>query len=177
MEKTYPRRPAVAFDARGGVETHGHQKPLRGIVHDTESGDAPGITDLEGVVNYWREQDRGLGAHLIIDKDGHSALCANPNEITYAVAGYNTGSFHVELVGYASFTTRLWFLRLKQLRELAKWMAWLNVEYNVPLIADPDHGWSGHRDQPQQIHTDPGKFFPKGFVLRLARKYRREGWN
>ena len=173
------RRPAISYDARGLVKTHGRRKPVRGVWHSTECGDAAGISELEGIVAYWRRQNLGYGAHVIVDKDGLSAMCANPSEICWAVEGRNTGTFSVEMVGYAKFTPKLWWLRQKQLREVARWMAWLNVEYNVPLTFDVEHGWSRHLDQSRVFggsHTDPGRGFPMGYVLRLARRYRRDGW-
>lgn len=171
------RRPRVDYDARGKVATHGPHLPIRGIWHDTESHDYAGIRDLAGIVSFWQNQARGYGAHVIIDKDGNSALCANPNEITWHVGGRNTDSFGIELVGFASFTPKLWFARRAQLDKLARWMAWLNLEYGVPLRFGVNRGWSGHRDQPNADHTDPGSWFPKNYVLRLANKYRKEGWS
>jgi hypothetical protein len=168
------RRPAVALKA--AVAVHGPQQPVRGVIHDTESHDYAGIRDLQGIVDYWQRQALGYGAHIIIDKDGNSAYCARPDRITYAVARRNTDSVHIELVGFARFTKFLWFTRIKQLRECAKWMAWLNLEYDIPLRFGVNHGWSGHRHQPKQTHTDPGAFFPMGWVIRQANKYRKEGW-
>lgn len=170
------RRPSVQLDARGRVETHGYHDLTRGIWHDTESHDFSGIRDLEGIVRFWVNQNRGYGAHVIIDRDGNSCLCANPHEITWHTGERNTGSFGVELVGWARFTPRLWLLRPKQLDKLARWMAWVNLEFDVPLSFGINNGWSGHRDQPRQFHSDPGLGFPKGFVLRLANSYRRDGW-
>lgn len=170
------KRPSVELDARGKVETHGHHDLVRGIWHDTESHDFAGIQDLQGIVNFWNRQGKGYGAHVIIDKDGNSALCANPNEITWHTGLRNTGSWGMELVGLARFSTHLWVVRYKQLQKAAKWMAWLNLEFDVPLRFDIEHGWSGHRNQPRQFHTDPGLFFPKAMVLRWANGYRENGW-
>lgn len=170
------RQPRVDLDCRGEVATHGWHDPVRGIWHDTESHDLWGIRDLQGVVDYWKSQDRGYGAHLIIDAEGLTALCANPNEVTWHTGMRNTGSYGIELIGLASFTAKLWLGRKKQLDKLARWMAWLNLEHDILLRFGTSYGWSGHRDQPNQTHTDPGRFFPKGRVIRLAQQYRAEGW-
>ncbi len=173
------RRPRVDLDARGRIETHGTHDVDRGVWHSTECGDVPGVRELEGVVSYWEKQGRGYGAQVIIDKDGNSALCANPHEICWAVENHNTGTFSIELVGFARFTPRIWFARHAQLDKLARWMAWLNLEYGVPLRESPSYGWSTHALQSATYggtHTDPGRGFPKRYVLRLARKYRKEGW-
>jgi hypothetical protein len=179
MSKRVVRIPHVDLDARGDIQTHGKQTPFRGVWHSTECGDAHGITELEGVVGFWMEQNLGYGAHVIIDKDGNSALCADPNQITYAVEHHNTNTWSVELIGYARFTPKLWWARVKQLDKLARWMAWLNLEYGVPLQFGVSRGWSRHLDQSKAFggsHTDPGVFFPYRFVLRKARKYRKNGW-
>src|SRR4051812_39748025 len=120
------RRPRIDVDLRGLVATHGHHKPVRGVVHDTECGDLPGTAEERGVARFWHRQREGLGAELMIDKDGLSGLCANPNQICWAVAHRNTGTFHIELIGWARFKRLNWLRRPKQLHKLARWMAWLN---------------------------------------------------
>lgn len=172
------RRPLVQLDAQGRVIAHGDHDPLRGIWHDTESGDYAGIRDLEGIVSFWVDkQKKGYGAHVIIDKSGNSALCVSPEQIAWHLGGRNTGSVGIELVGFARFTPKIWFARRRQLHKLARWMAWLNLAYKIPLVFDINHGWSGHGDQPKQTHWDPGPGFPRKHVLRLAVKYRAEGWS
>lgn len=174
------RQPRVDYDALGKVSIHGaHQHPTFGVWHSTESHEAAGIRDLQGIVGYWQHSTPGLGAHIIIDRDGHSAYCARPTQTTWAVQNHNTGGVHIELVGFAKFAPKTWFLRRKQLHKLARWMAWLNLEYNIPLRFSTAHGWSRHLDQSRAYggsHWDPGFGFPRKFVLRLAQSYRAEGW-
>jgi hypothetical protein len=173
------RRPVYQLDARGHIATHGHQVPVRGVWHDTEGHDAAGIRDLQGIVNYWIEQDLGYGAAVIIDKSGNSALCADPDRITWAVENHNTGTVSIELVGFAKFTPSIWRARGAQLDKLARWMAWLRLEYGIPLDLNVNKGWSGHADQTRAFggsHTDPGIGFPKRYVLRKARSYYKTGW-
>jgi hypothetical protein len=179
MTQPAVRRPRVQFEARGHIETHGQQHPQFGVWHSTESHDAAGTRDLEGIVNFWKGQGEGLGAHIIIDKDGNSAFCANPTRTTWAVAHHNTGGVHIELVGFAKFAPKAWFLRRKQLDKLARWMAWLNLEYGIPLRLSVNHGWSRHMDQSKAYggdHWDPGHSFPRQYVLQKAQGYRAEGW-
>lgn len=174
------RRPRVDVDARGRVAVHGgRQVPMFGVWHDTESHDAAGLRDLEAIVNYWVSQGDGLGAHIIIDKDGNSAYCAKPTQTTWAVAHHNTNGVHIELVGFAKFAPNAWFLRLKQLNKLARWMAWLNLEYGIPLHEGVNLGWAGHADHSKVYggsHWDPGTGFPRKWVLRRAKQYREKGW-
>lgn len=171
------RRPTINVDLRGKVATHGLQTPVRGVVHDTECGDLSGTAEIGGVVNFWMRQDERLGAQLLIDSDGNSGLAADPDEITWAVARRNTGTFHVELIGFAYFHRFQWLRRRKQLDKLARWMAWLNLEYGIALRFDIDYGWSGHRNQPNANHHDPGPWFPWDKALSKANKYRKDGWS
>jgi len=178
-KRKWVRRPRIQYEARGLVAVHSKSTPVRGVWHSTECGDLPGIAELQGVVNFWKNQELGYGAQLVIDKDGNSALCANPDEITWAVENHNTGTFSVELIGFARFNGKLWWLRKAQLDKLAKWMAWLNLEYGVPLSFDVNKGWSRHLDQSKAFHgshTDPGTGFPYKYVLRKAKQYRVNGW-
>lgn len=173
--RRWVRRPLIQFDGRRIVSQHGPHHPVRGAVHTTESGDAAGARDLMGVAYYWNRQQRGLGAHIIIDKDGNSALCVNPDRIAWAVRGYNTGVIHIELISFARFVPKLWWVRPKQLKKLAKWIAWINLEYGIP-IEHAARGWLGHREFPGQDHTDPGRFFPWRYVIRKAKQFRKNGW-
>ena len=174
-----PRRPRVELDCRGQVATHGFHRPERAIIHDTESHDHKGLRDLQGIVNYWSTVSWGPGAQVIIDKDGNSCLCADPNRITYHTQGRNTGSFGIELIGFARFTPKMWWLRVRQLNKCAKWLAWLNLEYGVPLEPSVFSGVSRHVDNSRVFggtHWDPGPSFPFKYVLRKARVFREKGW-
>lgn len=171
------RRPLVQYDATELIQTHGNHTPRRVVIHDTESHDSAGTRDLQGVANYWHNSGLGLGAHLIIDKDGNTAYCAPEHKITWAVANRNTGTLHIELIGFARFTPQMWFARIAQLNKAAKWCAYWNLEYGIWLEKDPNYGISGHRDQPNQSHTDPGPFFPWTYFVRRAKQFRENGWS
>src|SRR5687768_359562 len=93
------------------VATHGNHRPVRVAIHTTECGDAAGIKELDAVVAFWNRQGRGFGAHLIIDADGNTAKCAPFGKITWAVSGFNTGTLHIELIGFARFLPSIWWLR------------------------------------------------------------------
>lgn len=173
------RRPRVDLDARGRIATHGWQTPRRVVLHDTESHDAAGIRDLGGICGFWQRQGRGYGAHVIVDKDANSALCAEANQICWHVANRNTHAVGIEIVGFASFSPNFWFLRPRQLHKVARWLAFYNHQYGIPLVADPERGITTHRQQSKLYggdHYDPGIFFPFNYVLKQAQVYRQEGW-
>ena len=173
-KRRWVRQPRV--DLRGDVDTHGPHKPVRIVIHTTECNDAPGIRELQAVLNFWQRQDRGLGAHVLIDKDGASAKAAEFNQVCWAVKGANTGTIHFELIGFARFLPQVWWLRIRQLNKLAKWIAYLNLSYGIPIERSIKAGIAGHYEFPGNDHTDPGKFFPWKYVLRRARQFRVNGW-
>lgn len=178
-KRRWVRRPLVQLDLRGYVATHGPHVPVRGVIHDTECGDAPGTAELAAVAKFWHRQGKGYGAFAGIDKDGNTALYSDPDEITWHVAGRNTGSLGFELIGFARFLPRAWWLRLAQLNKLAKWIAWANLEYGIPIVISTERGWSTHAMQSRRYggtHYDPGRFFPLRYVIRRARVYREKGW-
>lgn len=173
--RKWVRKPRVQYDAVGLVATHGRQLPVRIVLHDTECCDAPGFTELAAVAKYWVNTGLGYGAHFVVDKAGNVAQCADPDRIMWAVENRNSGTVHIELIGFSTYGA-LWWKRPKQLAKVAKLIAWLNAEYGIPIEHDPDRGVSGHREQPKQTHTDPGRVFPYKLLLTLARRYRSIGW-
>ena len=158
------------------VETHGKHDPMRVVIHTTESHDYPGRKDIYAIPRYWREQGRGLGAHLIIDKHGQTGKCAPFDRITWAVKNANTGSIHIELIGFARFSPQLWWARVDQLNKAARWLAYLNKEYGIPLVHSCVAGVAGHREVPGNDHTDPGRWFPMKYLIRKAKVYADRGW-
>ena len=178
-KRRWVRRPRVDVDLRDYITTHGVMTPKRGVIHSTECGDAPGTAELTGVASYWKRQARGYGAHVGVDKDGNSAMFADPHHVTYHTYQRNTDSIGIELIGFARFVPQVWWLRLSQLNKLAKWIAYYNLEYGIPIVLDVERGWSTHAMQSAAFggdHYDPGKFFPLRYVIRKARVFREKGW-
>lgn len=167
-----PRKPPIAV--RYQVATHGHHKPLRIVLHDTESHDHAGIGDIVGIAEYWHRQGQGLGAHFIIDGDGNIGQGCGRTNVTWAVAGHNTGSIHIELIGFARFTLAGWLKRRKQLDALVDLLAYLCDRANIPARHSIDRGVARHADfhnvPPGMYHSDPGKGFPFRRVLRRVRR-------
>lgn len=182
------REPRIDYDGRSLVASHGPHVPVRSIIHDTESHDEKGVRDLAGVANFWHNQrlpdgrPAGYGAQRGIDKKGNSARYVDDDKVAYHTGGRNTGSLGTELIGFAFFTRLVWWVkRTKQMHKLAKWMAYDHKEYGIPLVWDVEKGFSTHRMQSRHFpdltnHTDPGAFFPKKRVMKLARHYAEDGW-
>lgn len=62
--------------------------------------------------NYWQTKGWGTGGyHEIILRDGTVQLCYEPNEVTNGIAKHNSNTYHICVVGNASFTEaqeRVW---------------------------------------------------------------------
>ena len=173
------RRPAIQFDGRDLVDSHGPHKPVRIILHDTESHDHAGVKDIQGICRYWKAQGRGYGAHVIVDSAGNSGLCVSAGHVAWHTGGRNTGSLGIEIIGFAKWPRAAWLRRLKQLHKVARWMAFYSKAYNIPLTKGINFGVSTHQQQSKAFggsHWDPGPGFPFDFVMRLARTYKKVGW-
>lgn len=167
-----PRKPHIAV--RYQVATHGRQTPHRIVLHDTESHDHAGIGDITGIATYWQRQGQGLGSHFIIDGDGNIGQGCSRTNITWAVAGHNTGSIHIELIGFARFTLAGWLRRRKQLDALVDLLAYLCDRAHIPAKHSTALGIARHADFHDvpvgMYHSDPGQGFPLRRVLRRVRK-------
>lgn len=141
------------------VATHGAQTPRVVVIHDTESHDAAGIRDIMGIAAFWQAQGQGLGSHFIIDREGHIGQGAPGNVVTYAVAGHNTGCIHIELIGFARWTPKVWLARRKQFAQTKRLVAYLCDHWNIPAVYSTSHGVCRHRDF-HAGHTDPGVGYP-----------------
>lgn len=163
------------------------QTPVRVILHDTESHDAAGEQDISGILSGWRNAEARLGflpgAHFIVDADGNLGKVADVHRILNHAGGLNTDSVGIEQVGFASFTEADWLERRDQLEVVARLLAWLHVEYGIPLEIPakqgpglPMHGVMTHamvsRFEPASDgHSDPGSGYPIAHVLKLAKSY------
>jgi hypothetical protein len=166
--------------ARPGQFSVGHMDPVRVVLHDTESHDATGISDLVGVIEFWKRTPYPSGslngAHYLVDRDGFIAQVGTLSDILQHTGGANTGSVGVEQIGFASFTTAAWLLRRAQLDAVAKILAYLNHVHGIPLARSTSSGVSTHAMQsaihPESMgHSDPGRGYPFGRELKAAKAY------
>lgn len=160
--------------------THGAQTPKRIIIHSTESLNRPGMVDVLAIPAFWQRQGKGYNAHLIIDGEGLTVKGAYDKQVCWAVAGGNTGSLHIELIGSASFTALQWKKCDVGLKQAAKWCAYWCETHNIPILLSTSRGICTHGMMSAAYgisdHTDPGKNFPLKEFIRRVRYYHKEGW-
>jgi len=190
MPKRHVHLPPISVeDARPW--THGPQHPVRVVLHDTESHDTSGITDISGIFSFWHTQKNPdgsfaeYGAHFVVDGDGNVGRGGDPDQLQWHVGGLNTGSIGIEQIGFASLTRLIWKRkRRKQLYAVARILAWAHGEYGIPLKVQPDprtpgittHRLVGEAGIDTSGHTDPGPGYPLGFVVTLAKMMQRIGY-
>lgn len=182
------RKPHISYRHDG--QTHGRQVPLRVVLHDTESHDAAGISDIASVYGFWDRQGLGYGAHFVVDGTGNIGQGGRCRDMMWHVGGFNTNAVGIEQIGFASFTRLIWSRqRRKQLRSVAKLLAFMHHAFGIPLEVgkiDPSnpsasrgiftHAMVSKAGLPNSSgHTDPGKGYPLYLVVMIARRYVKQG--
>jgi N-acetyl-anhydromuramyl-L-alanine amidase AmpD len=94
----------------------------------------------------------------------------------YHAVGANSTHIGIEQIGFASFSLKTWYLRRRQLKKVAKLIAWISVKHGIPIVRSTGHGISLHSDWEAGGHHDPGKNYPVGRVLKWAEAYKKNGW-
>lgn len=170
---------------------HGTHKPVRIVLHDTESHDTAGVAEIRGVFNFWHTQKNPdgtlakYGAHFVVDRNGNVGRGGDPTQIQWHVTNLNTGSIGIEQIGFATFRNLVWRRkRRKQLYAVARIIAWAHGRYGIPIRVRHDprlpgvttHRRVGLAGIDPSGHTDPGPHYPLGFVIFLAKMIQRIGF-
>jgi N-acetyl-anhydromuramyl-L-alanine amidase AmpD len=163
-------KPYIHVDRRAQGNTHGSQRPWRVILHSTESHDRAGNADIIGVLKYLEGTSDGLGIHFVVDREGRVGQGASVLRLCYHARGANTDSVGIEMIGFAKFSVKTWYRRRRQLKKVARLLAYLSIRFDIPLKRSTTHGVCLHRDFPAGGHWDPGYGFPTRRVLRWARQ-------
>lgn len=183
------KRPPVDVDLRPYTKAHGHSAKSLVVLHETVSGDAPGVSDIVGPSAFLAKA--GLGIHLVVDAEGKSGWCYDPEALLYHCASnggnVNTRSIGIEQVSRiplepSVLRPRLWLKRRRQLRRVAEWLAWLHQTEGIPLVYSDGSkpGITTHWDVSHTYdvpggHWDcwpvkKGGHYPVHYVIALARK-------
>lgn len=163
------KKPRLVVDRRKTANVHGTHKPVRVVLHSTESHDQAGINDVVGVLKFLENTPDKLGIHFVVDKEGNIGQGATCLAIAYHCGGHNTGSIGIEMIGFARFSATQWYKRRKQLQKVAELLAWLHTRFGIELRYKK--GVFLHRNlSGPGGHWDPGYGFPTRRVLRWARQ-------
>jgi hypothetical protein len=176
MARRHVRLPIAVRDPAPIV--HGKMTPVRVVLHDTESHDTAGLTDIAGIFRFFKTQGEGYGVHFVVDGDGNIGQGGQPTDLQWHVGNLNTGSIGIEQIGFASFTKLVWTRsRRKQLFAVARILAWAHGEYGIPLKVQSNpqspgittHARVGAAGIDTSGHTDPGAGYPLGLVVTMAK--------
>lgn len=184
-KKKSVRRPyeVVKMDVRNQSD---RTAGIRGIVlHDTESKDYPGASDLKAIGVWFNNPAAEASAHVCVDGEGHSAQYVPDHKKAWHCAAYNSETLGIEQIGFATFSLLIWKHRRAQLRKVAQYIAYWSKQYDIPIRKGRSSG--GHITKPGVVthrslgqlgggHHDPGTGYPLRIVFALARYYKARGW-
>lgn len=155
------------------------------VLHSTESHDRPGSRDVEAVIGWFDNPQSQASSHLVIDKDGITARCVDDRQKAWTCAAFNSASLNIEQIGWSSSSRRKWIMRDKQLKQVAKFIAFWSKKYGIPVERGAVSGRSvvkagvvmhSELGEAGGNHGDPGKGYPIDKVIRYAKFYKRFGW-
>jgi hypothetical protein len=149
-------------------------------IHSTEGDTAEGAAS-------WFENPVSRGSANMVCDDDVSYRTLPDLVIPWAAPGLNTQGYHIEIAGYAAWTTSQWLAHLPRLKRAA-WKAALRCKaYNVPArwvgplgLRLGRRGLTTHRDvsyawpvlaRQAGFHTDPGVNFPRDVFLIYVQRY------
>jgi hypothetical protein len=168
-------RPEVTIYVSSQSSRNG-AKPELIVLHTTEGHDRPGVSDLEGLGNYFDGVD--ASSHVANDRDGNDARYVADERKSWTQAYYNPVSLSIEQIGFARFTRDVWLKdRAAQLRNTAEWIAYWSLQHDIPIqrgavndgrvvrkgvVTHEELGAKGGG------HHDPGDGYPMDVVLAMA---------
>lgn len=149
-------------------------RPSLIVLHSTESHNAPGLSDLRAIGNWFQNPAAKVSSHICTDGEGHTARYVPDSLKAWHCAGSNSVSLGIEQIGSASQN----FWPTAQLKTTARWIAYYSLRYDIPIRVSTTRGVCRHSDLGAAGggHNDPGPAYPLDRVLRYAKWYRRYGW-
>lgn len=172
------RKPHVLVDRSKRAQTHSTHTKDTIVVHCTQSKDRDGADDIVGVLKYL--ENKGYGVHYVVDGDGNIGKGAKHSDVVYHCLGENSHTIGIEMIGMAQWPTARWLYSRgtrkryrKQIQTVAHLIAYISDQEGIPLKHDSP-GVMRHMDYPAGGHTDPGKGFPFGYLMKHARRIKQE---
>jgi hypothetical protein len=189
--------PSLAFAVKpeyvrivGNQSSREGSKPQLIVLHttfDPRSGsrpvvrDEPGIKDLKHLGAWFDDPKTEASSHVANDAEGNDARYVRDRRKAWTQAAFNSVSLSIEQIGSAGFDRRTWMVkRQPQLENTARWIAHWHRRWDIPIRRAEVSGSTVTRsgvathDQLGSAgggHHDPGKDYPFGYVLRLARSF------
>lgn len=156
------------------------------VIHSAEAADSFGADNTaEGVANYFARSSTQASTQLAVDRD--SCVRMLPDlVIPWGAAGANHDGLHVELCGFARWSSEEWRQRRRLLERAAYKVAVWCYRYKIPArwLSDRQlgngtaRGLTTHAQVNRVFHRgshwDPGPGFPEEFFLSLVKEFLQE---
>lgn len=149
------------------------------VIHDTESHNREGASDLQAIGDLFARSSFEASAHVCTDGEGQSARYVPDDRKAWHCVSYNSAAVGVEQIGFASQGE--W--PEAQVKETARWVARWAHRHGVPIRRARTLGGRVLRSGVTTHstlgsagggHTDPGAKYPMSHLLGLARQYKAE---
>jgi N-acetyl-anhydromuramyl-L-alanine amidase AmpD len=167
-------RPEVTKHVRNQSSRNG-VKPSLVVLHSTEGHNRPGLSDLQGLGDYFDRYGVDASSHVANDAEGNDARYVPDERKAWTQAQFNPVALSIEQIGFASQSS--W--PAKQVRNTAEWIAYWSKKHGIPIRRGKVMGnrviQSGvvmHSElgAPGGGHHDPGRNFPLDRCLEIARE-------
>lgn len=175
-----PKHPTLTYCVRNCSSRNG-ATPRLIVIHTTEGSNRPGISDLQGLAEYFDNPAVQASSHVANDAEGHDIRMVADGDKAWTEAADNPFSLSIEQIAFSSWSRDEWFSHPHQLANTANWIAYWSAKFDIPIRrgAAPAgyllrsgvaaHKWLGFAGGG---HSDPGPGFPWRYVLLMARYFR-----
>lgn len=149
------------------------------VIHDTESHNREGASDLAAIAALFASSSREASAHVCTDADGQSARFVDDDRKAWHCVSYNSAALGIEQIGFASQGE--W--KEAEVKETARWVARWSLIHGIPIRKGKTlagrvlrSGVVTHRSLGAAGggHWDPGYHYPMKHMLSLARHYKKK---
>lgn len=149
------------------------------VIHSTEGETA------EGAASWFANPASAGSAHMVVSDD-IAFRTLEETLVPWAAPPWNTRGYHVEIVGFAAWSTKEWEAHEKRILNAAEKIAFRCHRYQVNpvwldefMVSKNEHGITSHRiiDEVchESTHTDPGPNFPVGMFMESVMWYFKHG--
>jgi len=152
------------------------------VIHTTEGPNKPGVSDVQGVADYFDNPAVEASSTIVVDGEGLSGRLMSDSAKPWTQASYNSQSLSIENIGYAATTRDDWFNKYHpQLVTNARQLAYWSDTHGIPLRRAitklggvQRSGVASHKQLGSYGggHVDPGSGYPFRYVIWLARYYK-----
>lgn len=159
-------------------------KPSVIVLHITVSHNRPGLSDIDGIIDFFNRPSTEASSHIVNDSEGHDARLVPDSRKAWTQSAYNSPALSIEQIHLSATTSRREWMRdsSHQLANTAQWIAYWSIKYKIPIRRawTPGSGVvarSGIATHKQLGasgggHIDPGDNYPMEYVLWLARYFK-----